>query len=632
MIYHVSINGADGNDGIRAPFRHINYAAGIAQEGDTVVIHEGVYREWVDPRCSGVTYEAAPGEHPIIKGSEVVSDWARVKDTVWEARIPNTLFGDWNPYSRKVEGDWMYKPDTYDVHLGDVYLNGRSMYEASSLEDLYEAPMRYQGFQYLIEPEIEPIHDPQYTVYRWYAQVEEEYTRILCNFHEFDPNRELVEIHVRKCCFYPTTPGIDRITVRGLEMAQAACPFAPPTAEQIGMVGVNWGHGWLIENNRFHDAKCSALSIGKNADTGNNEAYYRRVKHSHYYQIESVFLGLQQGWEKGKVGSHVIRNNVIYDCGQNGIVGHMGGAFCVIEHNHIYNIGVKHEFYGAEIAGIKLHAAVDAVLENNNIHDCTRGMWLDWQAQGVRVTRNVFHNNDVSDLMIEVSHGPCTVDNNLFLSKHNVENMTQGTAFVHNLFVGNFRFLPCPADRQTPYHFPHSTQVRGVARLFGGDDRLFNNIMLGVYPSNDPRFQPPSAIFNIHRTPDYYKVRMDALSLLDRNPILPVYIENNAYAGMSGPFRAEVDPIHVDGMTVDLHEHDGVWELTLRVPSALFASCPPVTTARLGQVIFPEQPFTDAEDRDLDFTADMLGQMRESIYAGPLGQLKEGEQTIAVWS
>jgi hypothetical protein len=310
----------------------------------------------------------------------------------------------------------------------------------------------------------------------------------------------------------------------------------------------------------------------------------------------------------------------------------MGGAFCTIEHNHIYNIGVKHEFYGAEIAGIKLHAAVDAVLENNNIHDCTRGVWLDWQAQGVRVTRNVFHHNDLSDLMVEVSHGPCMVDHNLFLSKHNVENMTQGTAFVHNLFVGNFRFLPCATDRQTPYHFPHSTQVRGVARLFGGDDRVFNNIMLGVYPAIDPRFQPPCAIFNIHRTPEFYKMRMDALPLLDRNPILPVYIENNAYAGMSGPFRAEIDPIHVDGMSVDLQERDGVWELTLNVPSALFASCPPVTTERLGQVIFPEQPFTDAGGKELDFSTDMLGRVREDVYAGPLTQLKEGMQTICVWA
>jgi hypothetical protein len=101
---------------------------------------------------------------------------------------------------------------------------------------------------------------------------------------------------------------------------------------------------------------------------------------------------------------------------------------------------------------------------------------------------------------------------------------------------------------------------------------------------------------------------------------------------MSGPFRAEIDPIHVDGMMVDLQERDGVWELTLNVPSALFASCPPVTTERLGQVIFPEQPFTDADGKELDFSSDMLGRVREDVYAGPLTQLKEGMQTICVWA
>jgi alpha-L-arabinofuranosidase len=46
--------------------------------------------------------------------------------------------------------------------------------------------------------------------------------------------------------------------------------------------------------------------------------------------MEAVFRALQIGWSKEKIGSHIIRNNVIYDCGQNGIVGHMGCAFSEI--------------------------------------------------------------------------------------------------------------------------------------------------------------------------------------------------------------------------------------------------------------------------------------------------------------
>ena len=59
----------------------------------------------------------------------------------------------------------------------------------------------------------------------------------LCQFQGADPNEELAEINVRKCCFYPEKPGMNYITVRGFEMAQAACPWTPPTADQPGLLG-----------------------------------------------------------------------------------------------------------------------------------------------------------------------------------------------------------------------------------------------------------------------------------------------------------------------------------------------------------------------------------------------------------
>ena len=89
--------------------------------------------------------------------------------------------------------------------------------------------------------------------------------------------------------------------------------------------------------------------------------------------------------------AHRSARNTIFDCGQNGIVGHLGCVFSTIEDNHIYNIAIKREFYGYEIAGIKLHAALDVTIRHNRIHDCTLGTWLDWQTQGTRVSRNLFY-------------------------------------------------------------------------------------------------------------------------------------------------------------------------------------------------------------------------------------------------
>ena len=67
---------ADSNAGTAdAPLLTINAAAQLAEPGDRVVIHSGVYREQINParggcgRDSMISYEAAPGSQPIISGS-----------------------------------------------------------------------------------------------------------------------------------------------------------------------------------------------------------------------------------------------------------------------------------------------------------------------------------------------------------------------------------------------------------------------------------------------------------------------------------------------------------------------------------------------------------------------------------
>ena len=146
MIYYVSTAGCDRGSGLeRDPFRTIGQAAKIAVAGDTIRVFGGTYREWVDPQNGGtsdhnrIVYEAADGERPVIKGSEIVTDWERVEGSVWKKTLSNDLFGDWNPFALEVEGDWLREPQKdYRVHLGDVYLNGRSLFEAKSMEDLYD--------------------------------------------------------------------------------------------------------------------------------------------------------------------------------------------------------------------------------------------------------------------------------------------------------------------------------------------------------------------------------------------------------------------------------------------------------------------------------------------------------------
>nr|MBR4279598.1 right-handed parallel beta-helix repeat-containing protein [Clostridia bacterium] len=645
-IYYVATNGCNCNPGtIDAPFRTINHAARLALPGDTVRVREGVYREWVDPAEGGltpvsrITYEAMPGEHVVIKGSEIVTGWTLTDGTVWQAEVDNAVFGGWNPFEKAVEGDWLMSPREDPVHLGDVYLNGKSMYEARSVEEVRKAEMRFHGHQVPGKEEREPVRDPEDSVYQWYAEVGEKSTVIWANFQGADPNAELVEINVRPYCFYPSRTGRNYITLRGFEICQAACPFTPPTADQPGMVGTHWSKGWIIENNHLHDAKCSAISLGKEEGTGHN--LYSRFdrKPGYQYQMEAVFLGLQSGWCKEKIGSHIVRNNVIHDCGQNGVVGHMGAAFSLIEHNHIYRIGTKREYFGYEIGGIKLHAAVDTLIQNNYIHHCEMGLWLDWQAQGTRVTKNVFHDND-RDLMVEVTHGPCLVDNNILASPNFFENASQGNALVHNLICGYMTHWAV-LNRATPYHFPHTTAVAGCAVVYSGDDRVLNNIYTGAYIQ--PRTASISgnkpvgaAAYDKFTTPEEYPLRLTAAGNTDEQKFFdvpqPVWVDGNAYAGHAQPFRAENTFFQAECIPVAIGEKDGccVMEITLPEAAANW-QCQPVTTARLGAPRITEEAFENPDGTPVDFAPDLLGGVRVKAVPGPFAELRPGKQTIVVW-
>src|SRR5215212_6186511 len=103
---HVAPTGSDDADGSELyPLRTISCAARLAQPGDTVVVHGGVYREWVRPRYSGlsdrrrITYTAGAGEHVVIKGSEQVTGWQQLDGNVWRVTVSNDLFGSFNPFA-----------------------------------------------------------------------------------------------------------------------------------------------------------------------------------------------------------------------------------------------------------------------------------------------------------------------------------------------------------------------------------------------------------------------------------------------------------------------------------------------------------------------------------------------------
>lgn len=622
MIYHVAKNGNNKNTGAEnAPFLTINRAAQIAEEGDTVVVHEGVYRETVRPahgargELGRITYTAADGEKVIIKGSEVVSGWVR-RGEVWQARVKNALFGGFNPYAELLDGDWMARPlDPVTGlgmrHLGTVYIDGEALTEALNFDELKATPMS------------------------WLASVEAESTEIWANFGGKDAEKAEIEINVRKTCFYPEHTGVNYITVRGFELCHAATPWAPPTVEQFGALGVNWSKGWIIENNVIHDARCCGLSVGKNFSFEQNAYTKYRRKGAMCYQFEAMFRGLREGWCKEKIGSHIIRNNVIYDCGQSGIVGHMGGAFSEIYGNEIYNIGVRDEFWGYERGAIKLHAPIDTYIHHNHMHHCAMGTWLDWQVQGTRLSCNLFHDNEI-DVKIEVTHGPHIVDNNILGSEQGLQNAAQGGAYVNNIFLGGMYKYEV-LDRATPYHLAHSTEIAGCTLVYSADDRFYNNIFANIQTEENKKFIPGlpmyegcagsleeylETVWRVHGKCDvenYAKIPQ------------PVYTANNYYGDGVVPYERDtasaVSALATGAKIVE--EADGVY-LEMTLDSSFGALAPEViTTEKLGLPRITECPYDAPDGSRVVIDTDILGEKLPAV--GALACLKPGKNRVRVW-
>lgn len=617
--YHVSVNGNDENIGnADMPFRTISKAAQLAEAGDTVTVHEGVYREWVKPAHGGesdekrILYRAAKGEKAVIKGSEEVSGW-RLSDGVWMASVPNEMFGDYNPYEKTIDGDWLVEPRHPFRHTGEIYLNGKAQHEVFGVDEVRQNPNT------------------------WYAQVSHDCTVFYANFGTCDPNHAVTEINVRKCCFYPDKTGLNYITVQGFEMAQAACPWAPPTAEQFGMLGAHWSKGWVIEDNILHDAKCSAVSIGKNATIADNTATINKRKSGYQYQIENIFKADEFGWTKEKVGSHTVRNNVIFDCGQNAIVGQMGCAFSEIYGNHIYNIGNKQEFSGWEIAGIKFHAAIDVQIHDNYIHNCggSAGIWLDWQAQGTRVSRNLLCDNNSlhGDLFIEVSHGPYMVDNNIFASEKNTLSVSQGGAFIHNMFFGTNAKIPC-LPRSTPYHGNHTTKIAGFCCIYGDDDRWYQNIFLGETKETDDGKAGTGGYDGCPASMEEYLREEHTGEGSNETGRQPAYIDGNCYFnGATAYDREKHNYISAESAHPKFIYENGTVYLEMDIPEEIRnVSTKVIGTADLESPRICDQPYENPDGTPLSIDTDYFGNERADVpLPGPMENLKCGHNRIAVW-
>ena len=291
--YHVAKNGDDTNRGTtESPFLTIQKAADVAQPGDVVTVHEGVYRERVDPPRGGesdseqITYQAAEDEEVVIKGSEIVTGWEKVQNDTWKVVVPNSRFGDFNPFTKVIQGEWYWTPaDGFDRHQASVYLNEQWLTES---------------------PNLDPVLLNVGTKQLWFCAVNRNNTTIWAQFKGVDPNKELVEISVREAIFYPSQPGLNYITVRGFTIRQAATPWAGAMSVQVGLIGTHWSKGWTIENNIISHSMGTGITLGCYSLEPFGTPTPKVSREGWEYTLA---LAAEHGWSKETIGSHIVRNN-----------------------------------------------------------------------------------------------------------------------------------------------------------------------------------------------------------------------------------------------------------------------------------------------------------------------------------
>jgi len=291
------------------------------------------------------------------------------------------------------------------------------------------------------------------------------------------------------------------------------------------------------------------------------------------------------------------------------------------------------------------------------------GIWCDWEAQGTRITQNLFHDNHAPsediplvqggmgscDIFVEVSHGPTLIDHNICLSKLSMKLASQGCAVVHNLCLGPMSSIGSGSDmplkngtmapRYTPYHIPHRTEVAGMMTFLHGDDRVYNNIFIQNWPVKPEEVKEDmgfimidnqvqgTGVFDDFPTYDEWIVPFEPDNPEPNMFVmqdyhfgkLPVWINGNAYFNGAVAFKKEADHfINTDDKVyVNLVEKDGQYTLQTNVYEVLGNYTTSIIDSDvLGEAFEPEERFENPDGSTIIFDRDYFGNHR-SLKAVP---------------
>lgn len=581
--YHVAKTGNDKSKGtFEMPLLTIQAAANMAQPGDIITVHQGIYREEIKPLRGGIRdkpiiYRAAQGEDVSIRGSERITGWVREGNELWQATIDNAMFEAFNPYTTNVAGAWLHNSETSDnttkYHLGDVYYNGEAFHEVFSISEC------------------------KARVNSWFTAQKNGKTLIWVNFLNANPNIGLAEINVRATAIFPEISGLKYIIIDGFDISHTASQWSDIYKLEEGAIGMKYGYGWVIQNCTITNSRNNGISMGVS-----DEVYFSRT--------------LSRGGDNippyGSFGFHTIRNNIIKRCGQCAIYGCYGAVGSIIENNEISETVYRDEWSGPNQADIKILFPIDVIIRNNKFYGpsgCGKAIWLDWGSQNARVTGNLIIDRN-QGIFTEVSFGPTIVDNNIFI-RSGIRDWSDGNIYAHNLFyqIPFFELMAEPNRPFVPYYKPHSTELAGRNETKLRHERWYNNIFIG-----DSKSKIPQKVDNT----------------------FGFLVNNNVYLDNSSMFPFEGGESIADNLETefDFQDNSNNASLSFKLGKQIFDGIYPLITAKMiGKMPLPQVFMENPDGIPLDITTDYFGNPIDpkKVMPGPFQKISAGINKFTVW-
>jgi hypothetical protein len=230
------------------------------------------------------------------------------------------------------------------------------------------------------------------------------------------------------------------------------------------------------------------------------------------------------------------------------------------------------------------------------------GIWMDWANQGTRITGNIIYDTQAANIFLEMDHGPILVDNNMLVGQ-GVMSLSEGCVFVHNLFVDCKFIMLSDAIRSSEYYKPHTRKIIGSKPGIPSDHKWFNNVFVR------------RGLKGVNKAPGYsadYNVFMDGAKKSSFGD------DHSVVDSLESKFRQEDSPL---GVSLRFQ----VSQTSLRI------NAPWVDGALVGILPTVGQTIENASGQAIRVDTDLLGQTRAAPVAGPLANLKPGENML-LWS